>query len=80
MSHNPMHVSMLRGRFQSSALPRNPDVEQILKSGVMNGRRDPTWTTANGYDIRERMDAGAAPQPSKHGDHLFFSLLLANRN
>jgi hypothetical protein len=70
--------------FQASALPPNPNIEQIPKRDVMNGLHNatratdkgPYHKTKHGFDILERIDPGGVRQRSEHADALF-ALLLA---
>jgi hypothetical protein len=70
--------------FQTSALPGNPNIEQIPKPDVMNGLHNatratdkgPYHKTRHGFDILERIDPGGVRQRSAHADALF-TLLLA---
>jgi hypothetical protein len=70
--------------FKASALPGNPNIEQISKPDVMNGLHNATRATGkgpyhktkHGFDILERIDAASVRQRSVHADALC-TLLLA---
>jgi hypothetical protein len=67
-----------------SALPGNPDIEQIPKRDVLSGLRDASRATGkgayhktrHGFDILERIDPGDVRRRSGHAEALF-TLLLA---
>jgi hypothetical protein len=70
--------------FRTSALPSNPQIEEISKQEVLKGlvratkatKKGPYHKTNHGFDILERIDPGAVRQVSRHADALI-SLLLA---
>jgi hypothetical protein len=69
--------------FKASALPGNPDIEQIPKRDVMDGLREATRATGkgsyhktgHGFDILERIDPGGVRRRSGHAEALFALLL-----
>jgi hypothetical protein len=69
--------------FKESALPRNPNIEEIPKRDVMNGldrasgatSKGPYHKTKHGFDILERIDPSAVRQRSPFADALFTVLL-----
>jgi hypothetical protein len=73
--------------FKASALPGNPNIEQIPKRDVMNGLREATRATGkgryhktrHGFDILGRIDPGDVQRRSEHVEALF-TLLLARLN
>jgi hypothetical protein len=69
--------------FKPSALPRNPNIEEIPKRDVMNGLDRATGATSkgryhktkHGFDILERIDPRFVQQLSPYADALFKVLL-----
>ena len=63
-------------RFQTSALPQNPSVEQIAKQDVLNGLTRAARNTPKGpynkgvrsYEILERLDPAKVRQSSPYAD------------
>jgi hypothetical protein len=69
--------------FKQSALPRNPNIEEIPKRDVMNGLDRATGDTSkghyhktkHGFDILERIDPRSVQQRSPYAGGLFTVLL-----
>jgi len=65
--------------FRASALPGNPNIEQVPKRDVMDGLHEATRArgkgtyhkTGHGFDILERVDPGSVRRRSGHAEELF---------
>ena len=68
--------------FRRTALPANPDVEQVAKADVLDGlsratktsRRGEYHKTGHGYELLGRLDPGAVRARSSHAERFFTTL------